>query len=145
MDESDNDIISGDLTTLPKPEIDLANNQPHVDVKVRDYTFPNRSEITTIISEEASKAPSPSLHAVRSEQFAERVLQERRQQEIRQANTNEVTGSTPKPQDQEVQVSIEENKSVSVSPVSSCVEVNSIRVCQINKVPVLTQHDVFAR
>ena len=80
-----------------------------------------------------------------SEQLAERVLQERLQQEIRQTNTNEVTGSTPKSQDKEVQVSNEENKSVSVSPVSSCVEVNSIRVCQINKVPVLTQHDVFPR
>ena len=127
--ESDNDIISGDLTTLPKPEIDFANNKPHVDVQARDYTPPNRSEITTIISEEA---PSPSFRAVHSEQLAERVLQERLQQEIRQTNTNEVTGSTPKSQDKEVQVSNEENKSVSVSPVSSCVEVNSIRVCQIN-------------
>ena len=145
MDESDNDIISGDLTTLPKPEIDLANNKPHVDVQARDYIFPNRSEITTIISEEASKAPSPSFRAVRSEQLADRVLQERRQQEIRQTNTNEDTGSTPKPQDQEVQGSNKENKSVSASRVSSCVEVNSIRVCQINKVPVSTQHDVFPR
>ena len=144
MEESDNDI-SDDLITLPNPEIDLAKNKPHVDVQARDYTSPNRSEITSIISEEASKAPSPTFHAVRSEQLAERVLQERLQQEIRQTNINEVTGSTPKPQDQEVQVSIEENKSVSVSPVSSCVEVNSIRVCQINKVPVLTQHDVFPR
>ena len=141
MDESDNDIISEDLITLPKRDFDLANNQPHVEVQARDYVFPNRSEITTIISEEDSKAPSPTFHAVRSEQLAERVLQ----QEICQTNTNEGTGSTPKPQDQEVQVSIEENKSVSVSPVSSCVEVNSIRVCQINKVPTLTQHDVFQR
>ena len=141
MDESDNDIISEDLITLLKREIDLKNNQPHVEVQARSYTFPNRSEITTIISEEASKAPSPTFHAVRSEQLAERVLQERLQPEIRQTNT----GSTPKPQDQEVQVSIEENKSVSVSPVSSCVEVNSIRVCQINKVPALTQHNVFPR
>ena len=82
---------------------------------------------------------------MRSEQLADRVVQERRQKEIRQTNTNKDTGSTPKPQDQEVQVSIVENKSVSVPPVSSCVEVNSIRVCQINKVPVLTQHDVFPR
>ena len=82
---------------------------------------------------------------MRSEQLAERVLQERRQQEIRQTNTNEDTGSTPKPQDQEVQGRNKENKSVSVPPVSSCVEVNTIRVCQINKVPVLTQHDVFPR
>ena len=145
IEESDNDINREDLITLPKPEIDLANNQPHVDVKARDYTSPNRSEITTIISEEASKAPLRSFHAVRSEQLAERVLQERLQQEIRQTNTNEDTGSTPKSHDKEVQVSNEENKSVSVSPVSSCVEVNSIRVCQINKVPVLTQHDVFPR
>ena len=95
----------------------------------------NRSEIT-IISEEASKAPSPTFHAVRSEQLAERVLHERRQQEIRQADTNEVTGSTLKSQDQEVQVSDKENKNVSASPIPSCVEVNSIRVCQINEVPV---------
>ena len=92
MDESDNDIISGDLTTLTKAEIDLSNNKPHVDVQACDYTFPSKSEITTIISEEASKAPSTSFHAVRSEQLADRVLQERRQQEIRQANINEVTG-----------------------------------------------------
>ena len=145
MDESDNDIISGDLTTLPKPEIDLANNKPHVDVQVRGDTSPNRSEITSIISEEASKAPSPSFYAVRSEQLAEKVLQERRQQEIRQANINEATGSTPKSRVKEVQVSNKGNKSVSVSPVSSSVEISSIRVCQINKVPLLTQHDVFPR
>ena len=145
IEESDNDINREDLTTLPKPEIDVAKNKPHVDVQARNYTSPNRSEITTIISGEASEAPSPSFRAVRSEQLADRVVQERLQKEIRQTNINEVTGSTPKPQDQEVHVSIEENKSVSVSPVSSCVEVNSIRVCPINKVPVLTQHDVFPR
>ena len=32
-----------------------------------------------------------------------------------------------------------------MSPVSSCVEVNSIGVCQINEVPVLSQRDVFPR
>ena len=69
----------------------------------------------------------------------------KKQQEIRQANINEITGSTPKSRDQEVQFSNKENKSVSVSPVSGCVEVNSIRVCQNDEVPVLTQHDVFSK
>ena len=69
----------------------------------------------------------------------------KKQQEIRQANTNEITGSTPKSRDQEVQCSNKENKSVSVSSVSGCLEVNSIRVCQNNEVPVLTQHDVFSK
>ena len=32
-----------------------------------------------------------------------------------------------------------------MSPVSGCVEVNSIRVCQNDEVPVLTQHDVFPK
>ena len=68
---------------------------------------------------------------------AERVLHKKKQQEIRQANTNEITGSTPKSRDQEVQFSNKENKRVSVSPVSSCVEVNSIRVCQNDEVPVV--------
>ena len=134
-----------DLTTSPKPDIDFANNKPHVDVQARDSVIPNRSEITTIVSEQVSKAPPPTYHAVRSEQLAERVLHEKRQQEIRQANTNEITGSTPKSRDQEVQFSNKENKSVSVSPVSGCVEVNSIRVCQNDEVPVLTQHDVFPK
>ena len=70
MEEIDNDTISEDLITLPKPDIDLANNQPHVNVQARIYIFPNRSEITTIISEEASKAPLPTFHTVRSEQLA---------------------------------------------------------------------------
>ena len=41
-------------------------------------------------------------------------------------------------QDQEVKYNNKENKSISISPVSGCVEVNSIRVCQNNEVPVLT-------
>ena len=139
MEESD------DLTTSPKPDIDFANNKPNVDVQARDSVIPNRSEITTIVSEEASKARPPTFHAVRSEQLAERVLHEKRQQEIRQANTNEITGSTPKSRDQEVQFSNKGNNSVSVSPVSGCVEVNSIRVYQNDEVPVLTQHDVFPK
>ena len=79
-------LINEDLITLPKPEIDPANSKPHVDVQARDYIFLNRSEITTIISEEASKASSPTFHAVRSQQLAESVLHERRHQEICQAN-----------------------------------------------------------
>ena len=67
MEEIDNDTISEDLITLPKPEIDLANNQPHVNVQARICIFPNISEITTIISEEA---PLPTFHTVRSEQLA---------------------------------------------------------------------------
>ena len=102
-------------------------------------------ESRRLFQKKPRKLLRPFYHAVRSEQLADRVLQERRKQEIRQANINEVTGSTPKSLDKEVQVSIEENKSVSVSPVSSCLEVNSIRVCQINKVPVSTQHNVFRR
>ena len=145
MEESDNDTIGDDLTTSPKPDIDFANNKPHVDVQARDSVIPNRSEITTIVSEQASKAPPPTYHAVRSEQLAERVLHKKKQQEIRQANTNEITGSTPKSRDQEVQFSNKDNKSVCVSPVSGCVEVNSIRVCQNDEVPVLTQHDVFSK
>ena len=92
MEEIDNDPIREALTTLLKPEIDLANDKLHGEVQARDYIFPNRSETTAIISEQASRAPSATFHAVRSEQLAERVLQERQQQEIRQANTNEVTG-----------------------------------------------------
>ena len=68
MEESD------DSTTSPKPDFDFANNKPHVDVQARDSVIPNRSEITTIVSEQASKAPPPTYHAVRSEQLAERVL-----------------------------------------------------------------------
>ena len=102
IEESDNDIIGEDLTTLPKPEIDLANNKPRVDVQALGYILPNRSEITTIIPEEASKAPPPTFHAVRSVQLAERVLHERRQRETRQANTNafsypELRSSWPAP------------------------------------------------
>ena len=74
MEESDNDTIGDDLTTSPKPDIDFANNKPRVDVQARDSVIPNRSEITTIVSEQASKAPPPTYHAVSSEQLAERVL-----------------------------------------------------------------------
>ena len=105
MEESDNYTISEDLTTLPKPEINLANNKPHVDVQACDYMFPNSSEITTLNSGEALRAPSPTFHAVHSEQYAEK------QQEIRQANTNKITGSTPKSRDQEVQFSSKRIKS----------------------------------
>ena len=78
MEESDNDTIGDDLTTSPKPEIDFANNKPHVDVQARDSVIPNRSEITTIVSEQAPKAPPPTYHAVRSEQLAERVLHKKK-------------------------------------------------------------------
>lgn len=105
MEESDNYTISEDLTTLPKPEINLANNKPRVDVQACAYMFPNSSEITTINSGEASGGRSPTFHAVRSEQYAEK------QQEIRQANTNKITGSTPKSRDQEVQFSSKRIKS----------------------------------
>ena len=101
--------------------------------------------MTMIVSEQASKPPPPTYDAIGSEQLAERVLHEKKQQEIRQANTNEITGSTPKSRDQEVPFSNKENKSVSLSPVSGCVEVNSIRVSQNDEVPVLTQHDVFSK
>jgi len=33
---SDNDAVSEDLTTLLKPEIDLANNKPHANVQALD-------------------------------------------------------------------------------------------------------------
>ena len=79
------------------------------------------------------KAPSPTVHVVRSEHLAKRVLQERRQQENRQANT-----TTTK-------LRVQLPNRVSVSPISSCIEVNSIRVCQINEVPALTKHDVLPR
>ena len=81
MEENGNNIIGSDLSTSLKPEIDFANEKPHADVQVRNSVFLNRSEITTIISEEAPKAPSPIFHAVRSEELAQRVLQERQQQE----------------------------------------------------------------
>ena len=50
MEEIDNDPISEALTTLLKPEIDLANDKLHGEVQARDYIFPNRSETTAIIS-----------------------------------------------------------------------------------------------
>ena len=124
VEQNDDDTIGDDLTTSPKPEFDLENNKSYVGVQARDSVFPNRSEITTIVLEEASKAPPPSYHPVRSEKLAKRFLHKRQQQEISQANTNEITGSTPKSRDQEVQFSNKENKSVFVSPVSGCVEVN---------------------
>ena len=78
MEESDNDTIGDDFTTSPKPEIEFANNKPHIDVQARDSVIPNRSEIGTIVSEQASKAPPPTCHAVRSEQLAERVLHKKK-------------------------------------------------------------------
>ena len=36
IEKSDNDTVSEDLTTLPKPEIDLANNKPHANVQALD-------------------------------------------------------------------------------------------------------------
>ena len=81
MEENGNNIIGSDLSTSLKPEIDFANEKPHADVQVRNSAFLNRSEITTIISEEAPKAPSPIFHAVHSEELAQRVHQERQQQE----------------------------------------------------------------
>lgn len=81
MEGNGNNIIGCDLSTSLKPETDFANERPHADVQACNSVFLNRSEITTIISEEASKAPAPTLHTVRSEQLPQKVLQERQQQE----------------------------------------------------------------